>query len=155
MSAPLKAPSPSYRIDFVDRESVLPVFTYDRDLEAFTATEHASGRVSIAESGGNLVFTVAGTVAMVVTAAGRVKAKEFIYRKKPTRTLKRIEFIRLASSVKEVLGSLSATGQLSVRQCVQGAPPATTDQMVFMDGLASIGPKGLVAESFEEDDTLP
>lgn len=134
MSVPLKSPAPTYHLDYVDRVSCLPVYTYNRTTRAFSATAHASGRVSIAQDGEFTVFSVAGTEAMTVDAAGIVRAKELLYRQKPARTQRRIEFIRKASSVKQVIGYLTEQGQLASWQFIEGVMPNSTDQMVFSGG---------------------
>ncbi len=134
MSVPLPSPTPRYQIDWVDRVANLPVFTYDRAARLFTPTSHAAGRVGISQSGEFTVLSVAGVEAMSVDAAGVIRAKEILYRQKPARTQRRIEFIRKTSSVKQVIGYLTEQGQLCAWQFQQGAIPNSTDQMVFSGG---------------------
>lgn len=137
MAAPLKTPAPIYTIDYVNGRERVPVYTYNRDSMVFTPTAFATGRASIlTNANGWVEVKVEDTLAMTVNPESGVRAKAFSYLRKPNNAVSepRLEFIRKASSIKQLVGSLTKAGKLSVYQLREEAIPNSTDQLIFQGG---------------------
>ena len=154
MTTPPAKPAPSYRVDLVEGSSVIPVFSYNRTTGAFTATAYASGRCAITDAVGVRTFSIGGTDVLQINDDGRLIALNS-YQVKCNPLEKRLEFVRITSSVRHVVGSVTESGIVSSFRFEVGDRPDTTDQ-VFLPVTgdmtkASVGQDGfIVLDGFDQ-----